>query len=113
MPADHTILQTHELGELTVVGFGGRAILDDIDPAACRAEAAALVHEQKCKILAFDLSGVPFIPSGLLGMMVSLRRLNIEVHLYNPCPDIREVLDVTHLDKILPMHDVDLKRSCC
>ena len=101
------IFQVYQTGELTVVGFGGREILDQIDLSACRAEILALVEKHSCKTLAFDLSGVKLIPSGMLGLLASLRKMNIVVHLYNPSPDIAEVLQITRLAEVLPVHYID------
>ena len=75
MSLSHDILQVYETGELTVVGFGGREILDQIDISACREEIVTLVEKHKCKVLAFDLAGVKLIPSGMLGLLASLRRM--------------------------------------
>lgn len=107
MSSGHDILQVYQSGELTVVGFGGREILDQIDLTRCRAEIVALVEKNKCKTLAFDLAGVSLIPSGMLGLLASLRRMNIEVHLYNPSADIADVLQVTRLNEVMPIHYVD------
>lgn len=109
MSLSHDILQVYETGELTVVGFGGREILDQIDISACRDEIVALVEKHKCKVLAFDLAGVKLIPSGMLGLLASLRRMNVEVHLYNPSSDIEEVLKITRLNEVLQIHHIDDK----
>lgn len=107
------IFEVYQTGELTVVGFGGREILDQIDLSACRAEILALVEKNGAKTLAFDLSGVKLIPSGMLGLLASLRRMNIAVQLYNPSQDIAEVLQITRLSEVLPIHyiDVDIQRQ--
>jgi anti-sigma B factor antagonist len=101
------IFEIYQTGELTVVGFGGREILDQIDLSQCRAEIVSLVEKSACKTLAFDLSGVKLIPSGMLGLLASLRRTNVEVHLYNPSADVAEVLQVTRLSEIMPVHYID------
>jgi anti-anti-sigma factor len=106
--AKKQIFEIYQTGELTVVGFGDREILDQIDVSACREEIIGLVEKHQCKTLAFDLSGVKLIPSGMLGLLASLRRLNIVVHLYNPSPDIAEVLQITRLNEVLPIHYIDL-----
>src|SRR5215467_8344282 len=102
------IFEVYQTGELTVVGFGDREILDQLDLTTCRAEIIALVDKHKCQTLAFDLSGVKLIPSGMLGLLASLRRMNIAVHLYNPSQDIAEVLQITRLNEVLPIHYIDL-----
>src|SRR5882724_9813744 len=104
----NNIFEVYQTGELTVVGFGGREILDQIDLSACRSEIIGLVEKHNCKTLAFDLSGVKLIPSGMLGLLASLRRMNIAVHLYNPSPDIAEVLQITRLNEVLPIHYIEL-----
>jgi anti-anti-sigma factor len=101
------ILEVYQTGELTVVGFGGREILDQIDLSQCRSEIVALVEKNKCRTLAFDLTGVKLIPSGMLGLLASLRRMSVEVHLYNPSADIAEVLQVTRLNEVMPVHYID------
>ena len=108
MAENQDIFNVYQSGELTVVGFGDREILDQIDLTACRAEIIALVEKHKCKTLAFDLSGVKLVPSGMLGLLASLRRMNIAVHLYNPSQDIAEVLQITRLSEVLPIHYIDL-----
>lgn len=108
MPSEGGILQVYETGTLTVVGFGGREILDDVNVADCRDEITAIVDAHGCEVLAFDLTGVKLIPSGLLGLLASMRELGVEVHLYNPSDDIREVLQITKLDQIMQIHDLDL-----
>jgi anti-anti-sigma factor len=102
------IFQVYQTGELTVVGFGAREILDQIDLSVCRAEILALVEKHQCKTLAFDLSGVKLIPSGMLGLLASLRKMNIEVHLYNPSADVAEVLQITRLAEVMPIHYIDV-----
>lgn len=108
MSTEEHELQVYQTGRLTVVGFGGREVLDQVDIAVCREELLQLVGNHQCETLAFDLSGVKLIPSGLLGLLASLRNHNVKVHLYNPSADVREVLEITHLDKVLEIHEVRL-----
>ena len=108
MPIHHEALRVYETGALTVVGFGPDELPDHIDLAECREEIVELLKTHDCKDLAFDLTGVRYIPSGMLGLLASLKRLGIQVHLYNPSGDVREVLEVTHLDQLFKIHDLDL-----
>ena len=101
-------LEVYEAGELTVIGFGGREVLDHLNLAECRNEVAELIRDHGCSTLAFDLTGVRLIPSGLLGLLVSVHRQGVEVHLYNPSADIREVLEITKLDKLFQMHELEV-----
>jgi anti-anti-sigma factor len=108
MPIHHEVLRVYETGPLTVVGFGSDELPDHIDLVECREEIVELLTLHDCKDLAFDLTGVRYIPSGMLGLLASLKRLGIQVHLYNPSGDVREVLHVTHLDQLFKIHDLDL-----
>lgn len=109
MSLDQQAIKVYEAGRLTVVGFdGGDESLEDINVAKCRDEIAALVREHSCEVLAFDLTGVKLLPSGLLGLLASLRQLGVEVHLYNPSDDVRDVLDVTKLNRVIHVHDLEL-----
>lgn len=101
-------LEIYKAGELTVVGFGGRPVLDHLNLANCRDELVQLIRENHCKTLALDLTGVRLIPSGLLGLLASIRRQGVTVQLYNPSDDIREVLEITKLNTLLELHDVDV-----
>jgi anti-sigma B factor antagonist len=111
MADDDQILEIYQTGTMTVVGFGGHEILDQIDIGTCREELIELVKQHSAQTLAFDLTGVKLVPSGMLGLLASLRQLKIEVHLCNPSEDVREVLEVTCLDQILQVYDVDLKKK--
>ena len=101
-------LEVYEAGELTVLGFGGREVLDRISLGQCREELMALIRELDCKTLAFDLTGVRLIPSGMLGLLCSIWKQGVAVHLYNPSQDVREVLEITKLDGLFELHEVEL-----
>jgi len=108
MSPDPKILDVYEAGRLTVVGFGGHDVLDGLNIADCRDELTELIREHQCRFLAFDLTGVKLLPSGMLGLLASLRKLSVAVMLYNPNRDIREVLQITNLDQLVEIHEVVL-----
>lgn len=100
-------LKVYEAGPTTVVGFGGQVIVDDISIADCREEILEVVRKHNAQVVAFDLTGVRLIPSGLLGLMASLRRMNLTIRVYNPSPEVREVLSVTMFDRLVEIREVD------
>ncbi|MDB5390548.1 MAG: hypothetical protein JWM11_6194 [Planctomycetaceae bacterium] len=108
MAAHSQILDVYQTGALTVVGFGGQEVLDQVNIAACREQVLELVAAHHTETLAFDLTGVKFIPSGLLGLLASLRNQNVKIQIYNPSPDVRDVLEVTHLNQVLEICQVDI-----
>jgi anti-sigma B factor antagonist len=109
MPADRNLLQVYQAGPTTVIGFGGKDVLDDMNVVACRDQIQKLIADNGCTVLGVDLTGVRLVPSGLLGLLASIRRRGVDVHLYNPSADVREVLAVTNLDQLMPVHDVALE----
>lgn len=107
MMLQHEMLRVYETGPVTVLGFGGGEISDPIDLGACRAELSSLLQQHQCETLGLDLTGVKYIPSSLLGMLVSLRQQGIDIHLYNPSSDVREVLQITGLERMFETHDLN------
>ncbi len=103
-----TELEIYQAGKLTVIGFGGREILDSLNLAECHDEIVELISEHNGETLALDLTGVRLIPTGMLGLLASVQRKGIDIHLYNPSDDIREVLVMTKLDRFFYMHDIDI-----
>lgn len=108
MQDEQRVLKVYQTGKLTVVGFGGEEILDQISLVDCRNEITNLIKDHNCETFAFDLTGIKLIPSGLLGLLASLRNLGVAVHLYNPSDDVREVLEVTKLNQIMEVDEVEL-----
>ena len=108
MAAGSKLFEVYQAGALTVLGFGGRDILDDYNIAECRDEIVGLIRQHQCRALAFDLTGVKLLPSGLLGLLASLKRSGIDVHVFNPTADVREVLEITKLNAFMEVHEVEI-----
>lgn len=103
-PSPNTpVLEVYQVGELTVVGFGGRDVPDEVCIAAYRDQLKRLIEQHKCQTLAFDCTGVKLMPSGMLGLLTSLRKQVGKIELYNPSVDVVAVLKVTNL---LPFFEV-------
>ena len=105
MSAKREILSIHGTGKELVLGFRGRDFFDDVNLAELRGEVLALIAEHSPRKISFDLTGVRLLPSGLLGLLASVRNKGVEVHLHNPCEDIRETLSITNLDRLMTVHD--------
>jgi anti-sigma B factor antagonist len=108
MPRPLGSLNVYHTGKLTVVSFVSAEHLDQVVVSECRAEIGELIRQHECEVLAFDLTGVKLVPSGMLGMLASLGRLGVQVLVYNPSDDIREVLEITRLDSLLQVQKVDV-----
>jgi anti-sigma B factor antagonist len=108
MPSKRGFLNVYQTGKVTVVSFVSAELLDQVVVTECREEIADLIKEHHCEVLAFDLTGVKLVPSGMLGMLASLGRLGVEVFVFNPSEEIREVLEITRLDSVLQVRNVDI-----
>ena len=111
MEAGQAQLQVYQVGPTTVVGFGGEDVLDDVNVVVYRDAMEELLRNHDVSVLAVDLTGVRLIPSGLLGLMASMRSHGVEVHVCNPSEDVREVLSVTNLDRLMPVREVEIERA--
>lgn len=105
---DPGILQVYQTGPLTVVGFAGKDVPDEVCIAGYRDQMNKLIDEHKTEVMAVDLSGVKLVPSGMLGLLTSIRKKVQRVELYNPSDDVREVLKITNLDKLFEIKSVQL-----
>ncbi len=103
---DPGILQVYQTGPLTVVGFAGKDVPDEVCIAGYRDQMNKLIDEHKTEVMAVDLSGVRLVPSGMLGLLTSIRKKVQRVELYNPSEDVREVLKITNLDKLFEIKSV-------
>lgn len=105
---DDGILKVYEVGKLTVLGFGGKDVPTDFSTAAYRDAILRLIAEHDVETLAFDLTGVQLVPSGMLGVFASLFKSGVKVEIYNPSKDVRDVLAITKLDELLTVRDVEI-----
>ena len=92
-PAPDNILHVYQSGELTVVGFGGVDVPGEVSVAAYREQLYELVDQCDCKTIAFDLTGV------------KMKNRGLSVELFNASSDVRDVLQVTGLDRLLQLRE--------
>lgn len=101
-------LIVYQAGELTVIGFGNRDVPDEVCVARYRDALLRIIQEHRCQQLAFDLTGVRMMPSGMLGLLTTLRKQVNSIELYNASKDIRDTLTLTKLDRLFEIQSVDL-----
>ena len=94
-------LHVFKTGRLTVVGFTAKHALSPERADDCRRRLEQLAEEHGCQELIVDLYELPVVSSWILGMLASLQRLGIRVHLYHPSAEFREILQVMHLDEVM------------
>jgi len=108
MSAGSQALELYQTGPLTVIGFYGRPVLEGITPLDCRNELEKIITDHRCQTIAFDLSGMKLLPPGMLGLFASVKKTGVDILLYNSGREVREVLEVTKLDTMLELFEVDL-----
>lgn len=102
------VLHVYQTGPLTVVGFAGKDVPDEVCIAGYRDQLEKLIAEEGVEVMAFDLSGVKLVPSGMLGLLTTIRKRVKRVELYNPSEDVREVLRITNLDRLFEIKTLQL-----
>ena len=111
LPGDSAILgvQTANPGILTITRDGPCAIvsfnclktINTICVAGYRAQLFHMLQDPECKVVRFDLTGILVVPSGMLGLFVSIHKRGCEIELVNPSAHILETLTVTKLDAMV------------
>jgi len=102
-------LETVEVGDVTVVRFVDRKILDESNIQQMGNELFRLVEEDKKSRLLLNFSNVEFLSSGALGKLITLDRkikaANGKLKLSNIRPEIYEVFAITKLNKLFDIKD--------
>ena len=103
------LLKVYSVGPTTVLGFDGQDVPSEFNAAHYRAAISDLLIANDSKIVAFDLTGVKLVPSGMLGLLVSLKQLDElspTVQIFNPSNDVKEVLQITKLNTLIEVHEL-------
>ena len=99
-------LTVDRLGPCVVVGISGEI---DLDTAPTLREELLRVLGQGPPHLVLDIAKVGFLDSSGLGVLVgTLRRARMlggSVRIASPSRQVREVLEITGLDAVFPVHE--------
>ena len=102
------VFHIYKSGALTVIGFSGEHLSN---PEKADVILNGLMHQlehHECEFLAVDLMNVNFVSSWILGILAAVRRTGVEVELYHPSPEVRTVLETTHLDRLLNVRETEI-----
>ena len=102
-------LEVSEVGDVTVVRFVDRKILDVTNIHELGRELVQLVEEQQKKKLLLNFTTVEFLSSETLGELIKLEK-KVKQHsgkliLTNIKPEIYEVFAITRLNKLFDIRD--------
>jgi anti-anti-sigma factor len=100
--------QLFESGPRTVVGFTGEQPANWFEADACRQQLLDLIDECGCESLIFDLTGVEYLSSSWLALVVAPTRKGVSVTLYDVSPHLRAILRRTRLDRLVTIRQLGL-----
>jgi anti-sigma B factor antagonist len=107
--AVHRRLQVSEVGDITVVRFVDRKILDEVNIQELGQELFQLVEDEGRQRLLLNFSTVEFLSSAALGKLITLdkkvKSRKGELRLSNIRPEIYEVFAITKLNKLFNIKD--------
>jgi anti-sigma B factor antagonist len=107
--AAHRSLEVSEVGDVTVVRFVDRKILDEANIQGLGQELFQLVEEENRSKLLLNFTNVEFLSSAALGKLITLDK-KVKSHggklkLSNIRPEIYEVFAITKLNKLFDIKD--------
>lgn len=107
--AAHRRLEVAQVGDVTVVKFVDRKILDEANIQEMGQELFQLVDEQNQDKVLLNFTNVDFLSSGALGKLITLdKKVKAKAGMLKlSCikPEIYEVFQITRLNKLFEIHD--------
>jgi len=105
----HRRMQVSEVGDVSVVRFVDRKILDEANIQELGQELFQLVEDDKRKKILLNFVSVEFLSSAALGKLITLDK-KVKAHggrlkLSNIRPEIYEVFAITKLNKLFDIKD--------
>ncbi len=96
-------LEVEEIGDVTVVNFVDRKILDEQNIQVIGEQLFSLVEEQGKRKILLNFGNVEYLSSAALGKLITLNKkaqnAKGRLILCNIDPQIHEVFEITKLDK--------------
>ncbi|MFQ5494955.1 MAG: STAS domain-containing protein [Phycisphaerae bacterium] len=109
MAEEQSHITVAEAGEVRVVTFSDRKILDELSIAEIRDELTQLVESTKRIKLLLSFKNVEHLSSAALGVLITLNKQVGEqkgtLKLSDICPRIFEVFKITRLNKLFDIHE--------
>ena len=108
MPA-YLRVEVTEVGDVTVIRFRSRRIVDDVDIQELGSELFSLVETDKRDKLLLNFSTVDFLGSAALGKLITLdKKMKARggvLKLSNIKPEIYEVFAITQLNRLFDIKE--------
>jgi anti-sigma B factor antagonist len=101
-------LEIEEIGDITVVNFVDKKILDEQNIQIIGDQLFSLVDEQAKKKILLNFSNVEFLSSAALGKLITMNRKvqgsGGKLVMCNIAKEILEVFEITRLDKLFKIY---------
>lgn len=101
-------LEVEDIGDVTVVNFTDRKILDDQTIQAIGEQLYSLVDEVGRRKILLNFANVEYLTSAVLGKLIALnnklKAVGGRLILCNIDPQIYEVFEITKLNKVFSIH---------
>ena len=105
-PTDPNLLRITRDSSSITIGFNRLDVPDEVCIAGYRQQVFDLLERNPdCKLLTFDVTGIQLLPSGMLGLLASLKKRVGNVEILNPARDVREALRVTRLNTLFTIRE--------
>ena len=96
-------VSVEEVGDVRIVTFADKRLLDKQQIDIITRRLLELFDQEKCHRIILDLENIEYISSNMLGGFITLHKRLLTVKrrlvLCNIDPKIREVLEITRLDR--------------
>ena len=104
-------LLVHTIQDATVVNFRNGAILDSLVIDAIARELYALVDEKAVRKIVLDFTGVKFLASQAVGVLITLKKKADEIKgrvvICNMRDEVRRVFKIMNLEKLFGFFDAE------
>ena len=102
-------LELEDIGDVTVVNFVDRKILDEQNIQIIGEQLFSLVDEEGLRKLLLNFGNVEYLSSAALGKLITLNKklqaAGGRLVLCNIDPQIKEVFEITKLNKLFTIHE--------
>lgn len=92
-------VEVSDSGNRLSIGFPGQKVPSPTVIADCQSLIDDTIAKHNVEIVSFNVGELDFVPSQMLGFLISLRNRGLEIEFVDPSDFIVESLQVTHLDK--------------
>jgi anti-anti-sigma factor len=107
--SEYQRLDVNEVGDVTVIRFRDRKIIDDINIQELGQELFGLIEQEDRRKLLLNFSSVDFLSSAALGKLITLDK-KVKAHegvmkMSNIRPEIYEVFAITKLNRLFDIQN--------